>query len=116
MQGGRAVFYVGHAPMSQVARVQGCLAQKKQPLPQDHHKSLRWCRVLEGRCFLCTRYPCTPIPQVARGSYLTLQGSKAPAYALRYPLSGEAFAIKFVGKGIAGQKPPVAWAYWLLAT
>ena len=28
-----------------------------------------------------------------------------------YPLSGEAFAIKFDGKGIAGQKPPVAWAH-----
>ena len=32
----------------------------------------------------------------------------------RYPLSGEAFAIKFDGKGIAGQKLPGAWAQVLL--
>ena len=31
-----------------------------------------------------------------------------------YPLSGEAFAIKFDGKGIAGQKLPGAWAQVLL--
>ena len=54
-----------------------------------------------------TKCPSTKLSFSGRIQRISVQGY------LTYPLSAQAFAVKFDCKRIAGQKLPVAWAYSL---